>query len=186
MKKILLPFFAILITTSLFAQRQVQRDTIFMNGTPLGVPVTNWYCIEGDECPQFIVNDENGKEINSEDLRGKTVVVSFWISTCKPCLKELGRVGPEMIDVYPSDKFAFIAIGDGETAESAKSFRSRSNATFPLCYDESGEVFKKFADNGYPKLFVIDKNGIVRLKEKGYNDEKFSHLKDVVETLLKE
>jgi peroxiredoxin len=69
--------------------------------------------------------------------------------------------------------------------ESAKDFRSKSNATFPLCYDESGDVVRKFADNGFPKLFVVDSKGIVRMTEQGYSDEKFSHLKEVVYGLVK-
>jgi peroxiredoxin len=185
MKKIITVTLLALITIALSAQRRVDRDTLFFDGKAVGYTITNWYCIEGDKCPDFTVFDENGKKIVSKDLLGKTVVISFWINTCAPCKKELGRVGPELIDKYSPDEFAFIAIGSGETAESARNFRSLSKATFPLCYDESGDVVKKFADNGFPKIFVIDSKGIVRMTEQGYSDEKFSHLKEVVDRLVK-
>lgn len=185
MKKIISAALLIFITIALSAQRKVVRDTLFVNGKPIGCTITNWYCIEGDKCPSFTVFDENGKKIVSKDLLGKTVVISFWINTCAPCRKELSRVGPELIDKYSPDEFAFIAIGSGETAESAKAFRLRSTATFPLCYDETGDVVRKFADNGFPKLFVVDSKGIVRMTEQGYSEEKFSHLKKVVDRLVK-
>ncbi len=185
MRRIVLLALLISLSSNLLAQRLVERDTIYLNGSPAAVSITNWYCIEGDRCPSFVVNDENGKIIKSDDLRGKTVVISFWISTCGPCRKELGRVGPEIIDLYSPDEFCFLAIGSGETAESAKWFREQSKATFPLCYDKSGDVFTKFADNGFPKVFVIDADGIIRLKEHGYSDSKFAHLKKVVEDLMR-
>ena len=186
MRKILLLSALLMAGTSLFAQHRVQTDTLKIRGRVVGYTVTNWYCIEGDKCPDFTVYDENGRTIHSRDLRGKTTVISFWISSCGPCRKELNRVGPELIDVYSPDEFAFLAIGSGENAAGAKKFRELCGATFPLYYDPTNKVFGKFADNGFPKLFVVDKKGIVRMVEKGYNDEKFNHLKNMVRKLVEE
>ena len=186
MRIILLLFVLMMTGTSLFAQRRVQTDTLKIRGKVIGYTVTNWYCIEGDKCPDFTVYDENGRTIRSRDLRGRTTVISFWISSCGPCRKELNRVGPELVDVYSPDEFAFLAIGSGVDAADAKKFRELCGATFPLCYDPTNKVFDKFADNGFPKLFVVDKKGIVRMVEKGYNEDKFNHLKRVVKELVKE
>ena len=186
MKKIFLWAVLMTVGTSLFAQRRVQTDTLKIRGRAVGYTVTKWYCIEGDKCPDFTVYDENGQTIRNRDLRGKTTVISFWIPSCGPCRKELHRVGPELVDVYAPDEFAFLAIGSGEDAAGAKKFRELSQATFPLCYDSTGKVFNRFADNGFPKFFVVDKDGIVRMVEAGYNDEKFNHLKEVVKQLVEE
>ena len=98
----------------------------------------------------------------------------------------MGRVGPEIVDRYSPDEFAFIAIGSGETAESAARFGELAGATFPLCYDASGEVFGRFADNGFPKLFVADAGGTVRMVEQGYDDAKFARLEETVAGLIRE
>ena len=90
------------------------------------------------------------------------------------------------MDIYSPDEFAFIAIGSGESAESAKKFRELSKSTFPLYYDPTGKVFEKFADNGFPKTFVVDPKGIVRMVERGYSEEKFQHLKEVVDKVVRE
>ena len=92
-----------------------------------------------------------GKKIKSKDLKGKTVVISFWISTCVPCRRELDRIGAELVDKYPSDKFECLAIGVGESAKSAKKFQELAGIPFPLCYDRFSTIFPKFADNGFPK-----------------------------------
>lgn len=73
-------FFFLLFAIVLFpmhAQRRVQRDTVRIGGLPMGVTVTNWYCIEGDKCPTFTVFDEDGNKLESSELSGKTFVVSF-------------------------------------------------------------------------------------------------------------
>lgn len=171
-------------SVSLSAQRRVQVDTLIYKGQIMGYTTTNWYCIEGDKCPSFAVKNDKGHMITNKDIKGKVVVISFWISTCGPCLKELSRVGPEIIDQYSLEDFLFLAIGSGETAESAKRFRQLSEATFPLCYDPTGAVFKKFADNGFPKLFVVDADGIVRMVAEGYNAQKFNALKQMVAKLI--
>ena len=64
-------FFFLLFTIVLFpmhAQRRVQRDTVRIGGLPMGVTVTNWYCIEGDKCPSFTVFDEDGNKLESSEL----------------------------------------------------------------------------------------------------------------------
>ena len=182
---ILLTCLLIALSISTSAQRRTDIDSLFINGQCIGYTTTNWYCIEGDECPQFRVKSTDGKTISNRTFKGKTTVISFWIYACRPCRTETSRVGPELIDLYSPDEFQFISIGSGETLESARKFSEQTNATFPLCYDESGNVVKKFADNGFPKLFVVDSEGIVRMTESGFDDKKFNHLKEVVEELVK-
>lgn len=184
MKRILLLLLFINVSFALLGQKRIERDTIKINGRAVGVTITNWYRIEGDKCPSFTVRDEDGNKIKSKDLLGKTLVISFWIKTCGPCMRELKRVGPELVDKYPADKFAFLAIGVGENAETAKWFRKKVGITFPLCYDKYDTVFYRFADNGFPKVFVVDSKGIIMFKEKGYSEEKFEKLKKVVEELV--
>lgn len=100
MKKLLLFVLSAALAAPLFAQRRVQRDTVRIGGKSVGVTVTNWYCIEGDELPAFTVRDQNGKTIRSADLRGKTVVVSFWIGSCAPGA-DCGRSRSASADVGP-------------------------------------------------------------------------------------
>jgi len=179
-------FFLLIISSAVHAQRRVQRDTMFIDGAPVAYSMTYWYAIEGDRVPDFAVRSLDGRHIRIGDLRGKVVVISFWIKTCGPCMRELARVGPELVDVYPPENFEFLAIGSGEDRETAQWFSRQCGATFPLCYDPSGRIVGKFADNGFPKVFVVDRQGIIRYTGDGYSPEKFEALKKVVSKLVAE
>lgn len=166
------------ISTTAFANDcKVVIDSIYTDGNFLSYSQTNWFAYEGKPMPDFEIISASGKQLKLSELKGKTIVISFWISTCGPCRKELGRVGDEIISQYPADKFVFLAVGAGANTEAAKEFRERSNATFELYCDSTNSMFPKFADNGFPKIFVIDSNGIVRFTEEGYSKKKFETLK---------
>ena len=67
-------FFFLLFAIVLFpmhAQRRVQRDTVRIGGLPMGVTVTNWYCIEGDKCPSFTVFDEDAISWKVQNFRAR-------------------------------------------------------------------------------------------------------------------
>lgn len=156
--------------------KKVDRDTLFYNGKLAGVVVREWFVTIGDIVPDFSVKTVGGKQISMRDLRGKTVVVNFWIVTCNPCMRELGRVKKELIDVFDEDKFVFLAIGAGQTMENAEWFGKKANAGFDLCYDESGSVMKLFSDGGCPRNFVVDPQGVIIFMEHGYSPKKFDEL----------
>lgn len=171
-------------TTSFTNDCKVVTDSVYTDGNLLCFSRTNWFAYEGKPMPDFEIVSASGQRLKSSELKGKTIVISFWIPSCGPCRKELGRVGDEIISQYPADKFVFLAVGAGANTEDAKAFRERSNATFELYCDPTNSMYPKFADNGFPKVFVVDSKGIVRFTESGYNKKKFETLKEQIKTVF--
>lgn len=166
--------------------RSVKTDTLNFNGRTMVAQRIHYDMVEvGDIVPGFEIMSESGKTLNIKDLRGKTVVVNFWNKTCGPCRKELKRVKQELIDVHESDDFVFLAIGNGESVETAQKFRKTTELDFEIYADPSKEVYAKFAENrGHPLNYVINPQGKIVLIEDGYNEEKFTELKNkIAETI---
>jgi cytochrome c biogenesis protein CcdA/peroxiredoxin len=120
----------------------------------------------GNRAPDFQTVSDTGQNIKLSDLRGKVVILNFWATWCGPCRVEM----PEFQKAYTNnaDKgFAIVAVNNIETQAVVKSFRKEMNLTFPLAMDENGDIQKKYAIQGYPTTYVLNRSGIVTAWQPG-------------------
>lgn len=124
------------------------------------------------------------------------VVMSFFATWCKPCMKEL----PHLQKVYEhfqgqNVKFFLVDITEAtrsnkgfEDAPKAKPFLTEKGITMPILYDIRGVTKKKYGVETLPRLFVIDKYQTIRLTKHGFHDgEDFEgELISVISDLLQE
>ena len=61
--------------------------------------------------PSVQIETQDGKTIDTKTLiDGKTpVIISFWSTTCKPCIKELDAISEQMIDWLDEADFRVVA-----------------------------------------------------------------------------
>ena len=62
--------------------------------------------------PSVQIETQDGKTIDTKTLiDGKTpVIISFWSTTCKPCIKELDAISEQMIDWLDEADFRVVAV----------------------------------------------------------------------------
>jgi thioredoxin-dependent peroxiredoxin len=127
---------------------------------------------EGDKSPLFKAKDQNDKDINLEDYKGKKLIIYFYPKDNTPgCTAE----SCNLRDNYKAlqDKgFEIIGI----SADSQKShikFTEKFELPFPLIPDVEKEIIhafgvwgpKKFMGKSYEGInratFIIDENGLV-------------------------
>jgi len=113
----------------------------------------------GQIAPNFTATTTTGEAISLNDLRGKTVLLNFWFTSCAHCKKEM----PAFQNAYDthSDSFVVVAINREESAEAISAFGAELALTFPLVLDPSGDLQAQFNVIGYPTTYLIDPDGVI-------------------------
>jgi peroxiredoxin len=133
----------------------------------------------GAIAPAISGNDVAGEYVNLNQLKNKVVVLYFWSSKC--CGDKLKQLEP----FYLQQKFnglSILAIEVGGSKESVSSFVMNSGLTFTNLTDEYESLSRSYRVVGFPTIFVIDKNGVIRKKISG--DIKIDQLSQLVTPLL--
>ena len=110
--------------------------------------------------PAFALKDLGGKQLTSESLKGKVVLLDFWATWCAPCRKSM----PELQALH--HKFADrgfavvgISIDEGGPAKVRKYVASR-RITYPIALDsEKNPAWESFRVKAVPAAFLIDREG---------------------------
>ena len=127
----------------------------------------------GDSAPDFNLQSVDRQTITLSSLRGKNVVLNFWVSTCPACLEELPYFETISKDIS-NDKTVLLAINAGERDPVVQYESKRLNLTFPVLLDIDGKVCKAYG-HGSPTTFFIDSEGII----KQIVDEAFEEPKEI-------
>lgn len=114
--------------------------------------------------PAVTLHDETGKSIATRSLiDGKTpFVISFWMTTCKPCMKELEALTDEAIEwkeSFPLRIYA-VSVDDSRSLQRAVAMASGSGweGITPL-FDVNGDLRRALNVTAVPQVFVYDANG---------------------------
>ena len=62
-------------------------------------PNESKYFTTGKSFGKFKTTDMNGNKINTQDLKGKTIVMNFWFINCPPCRTEIPHLN-KLVDKY--------------------------------------------------------------------------------------
>lgn len=102
----------------------------------------------------------HGKEISMRSLRGKVVLVSFWATDCKSCVKEM----PDLIKTYQQYQpkgLEIIAIAmPYDPPAQVVNFVTQKDIPFPVMHDSYAEMSEKFGGVKLtPTAYIYNKEG---------------------------
>ena len=118
----------------------------------------------GSPAPDFTLNDINGKPLALSSLRGKWVIIDFWGSWCKWCIKGI----PDMKEYYTkySGKLEILGVDCNDTVEKWKNAVKEYELPWVHVYwdkdDENGDnPLALYGVRGFPTKVIIDPKGNV-------------------------
>jgi len=127
--------------------------------------------------PDFNLPDLQGNRVSIKDLRGKPVLLVFWATWCKPCVKEIPHIA-EFQKKHPDDVTILgISVDNLKDAETGKTHVSGSDAelsdrvgqfakdqqmSYRILMDNDGEALGRYSGGDLPVAIWVDSNGIMR------------------------
>ncbi|TXK76824.1 thioredoxin-dependent thiol peroxidase [Mesonia sp. K4-1] len=142
---------------------------------------------EGDNAPDFSVQDQDGKIHQLKDYKGKKLVVFFYPKASTPgCTAEACNLRDNW-ETFQKEGYDILGVS-ADTPKRQQNFKNKHELPFPLLADEEKEVInafgvwgpKKFMGKEYEGIhrttFVIDENGkisnvISKVKTKAHAEQ---------------
>jgi thiol-disulfide isomerase/thioredoxin len=118
--------------------------------------------------PPFQLTDLHGKTWQLADLKGKVTFLNFWAMWCAPCIMELPRL-QKLVDQYQNrHDVQFLTLNADDSPGGIEPFlkEHQLNLTVLPAHRYVWETLKVTA---IPQNWIVDANGVVRLKRDGYD-----------------
>jgi thiol-disulfide isomerase/thioredoxin len=107
-----------------------------------------------------IFKDENQKDINLEDYKGKLLILNFWATWCAPCKEEMPSLDNLQTNIDLSNLKIFpINIGQENLAKSELFFKKLNIENLDIYLDPPITLAKKFSLRGVPTTIFFNKEG---------------------------
>jgi len=136
----------------------------------------------------FTLRNLDGDLVKLNDYLGKKVIVlDFWATWCKPCVKSLPKI--EKLYKTLKDKGVVILginVDGPRSLSKVEPFANSLGLTFPILFDENRDVVRKYQVNGFPTTIVIGKNKEIVYTINGYLPGDDKKLKMKIIKLLQE
>jgi peroxiredoxin len=136
--------------------------------------------------PDFKLPDLKGKDVALSDLLEQgPVVVDFWATWCKPCLKAFPGL-QEILDRYKDRGLSVVAISvDGPKSRAHVGPLIKSKKfTFEVLLDTQGRVAKKYGAILLPRTVLLDPDGKIIYASTGYRPTNHDKLEAALESIL--
>ena len=123
-----------------------------------------------DLAPDFELMDINDDTVTLQGLRGKPVMVVFWMIQCPACVMEMPYL-QAVYEEWTERDLVLLTINVRDSASQIKEFLIDEDLSLPVLLDSNLDVAKDYGVRYTPTTFYIDKSGILKSTKIGaYNN----------------
>ena len=144
-----------------------------------------WQLFNKPSAPAVQITTLQQQQIALADLRGKTVMVNFWATTCPGCVAEM----PKLVSTwqqYHQQGFEIVAVAmQYDDLAQIKNFVAQHQLPFIVAYDAQGSISQAFGNISItPTAFVLDPQG--KIINKTIGDFNFAKLHQQLQQQLQQ
>lgn len=122
----------------------------------------------------------NSKPISFIKLQGQVVVVDFWTPWSATCMEFIPR-NNAIYERYRERGLVWIGVCSTQGAPVYEKTLQERGIKYPVCLDDTNFSDMRFAVDGYPDYYIIDKRGVIVAAD-AHNDR----IEDIVKRLIEE
>ena len=126
------------------------------------------------QVPSVKVENAKGESFDTKTLveTGKPMIVSFWSTSCKPCIRELDAIYDALPDWKEEADFAVVAVStdDSRLLSKARSFAEGRGwgEDYVLLFDKNQDFMRAMNVSQVPHVFVLDSKGKIVYSHTSY------------------
>jgi peroxiredoxin len=104
--------------------------------------------------------------------QGKPVIIAFFATWCKPCMRELEAINELYADWQEQTgvEMYIVSIDQGQDVKKVKPLVDGYGWDYHVLLDPNGELKRAMNVQNVPHLFVIDSKGQTVYNHTGYTD----------------
>ncbi len=142
------------------------------------------------QIPNIQIKDINGKNFSTEQISndGKPIIISFWATWCKPCVKELSAIS-EVYEDWQEEtgvKLVAVSIDNTRTMKKVAPFINSESWDYEVLLDPNSDFKRAMNVVNVPHVFLLDGKGNIVHQHTSYADGDEEELYEKVKELVKE
>ncbi len=121
----------------------------------------------GFRAPEFQARDlaDPTRVARLGDYAGNVVLLNVWATWCLPCREEMPSIERLHREFGSSGlKVVAVSVDDGGAEDDIRAFAREYGLTFEILHDPTGKILRDYQMIGVPETFVIDRDGVIRIK----------------------
>jgi cytochrome c biogenesis protein CcmG/thiol:disulfide interchange protein DsbE len=138
--------------------------------------------------PEVALKNLIGEVVKTSEFQndGKPIILSFWATWCKPCIRELTNI-QDLYEDWQDEtgvKIIAVSIDDARNAMKVAPFVNGQGWDYEIYLDENSEFRRQLNVNNIPHTFLLNGKGEIVWQHNGYVDGDEENLIELVRKLI--
>jgi cytochrome c biogenesis protein CcmG, thiol:disulfide interchange protein DsbE len=139
--------------------------------------------------PTVTIRTLEGRDFSTSqfDNKGKPMIISFWASWCRPCIKELSAIADLYEDWQDETgvKLIAVSIDDARTVNNVRPMVNARGWDFEFYLDGNGDFRRAMGVANVPHTFILNGKGEVVHQHTTYTDGAEYEMYEKIKALVK-